>query len=134
MGRKVAGRTGCYAFALRAGKGFMPYYVGKATKGFKQEVFTDHKLKKYHEVLVKGSKGTPVLFFVVHPVQQGKDNARVIGDLEKFLIQALVAKNPEDQVNKQNAAPRPWSIKGVLGGPRGKPSNQAIDFRSCMGL
>lgn len=135
-GKKVADRSGCYVFARRAGKGYMPYYVGKATKTFRQEVFTDHKLRKYHEVLTEGRKGTPVLFFVLHPVQKGRDNTKAIGDLEKFLIQALVAANPDGHKNKQNTAPRPWSIRGVLGADRGrgKPRKDAVALRTCMSL
>src|SRR5262245_19319583 len=60
----LANEFGCYIFAFQAAKGFKPAYIGKATKNFKQEVFTDHKRKKYSDALLSRKKGTPVLFFV----------------------------------------------------------------------
>ena len=33
----VKGKQGCYVFALAASGGYMPWYVGKATKTFAQE-------------------------------------------------------------------------------------------------
>ena len=41
----------------------MPWYVGKATKTFLQECFTDRNLRKYDKVLVE-RKGTPILFLL----------------------------------------------------------------------
>ncbi len=34
-----ADEKGCYVFAVRAGGGYTPIYVGKATRTFKQECF-----------------------------------------------------------------------------------------------
>ncbi len=129
----VAGGVGCYVFAIRAGRGYTPYYVGKATKTFKQEVFTPHKLNRYHETLVNVKKGTPVLFFVKHPIQKGKNNARVIKAVEDFLIATAAATNPE-LVNVKGTKPPKWTIKGVLRSKAGKPSKSARSFKSCMGL
>jgi len=42
---------GGYIFAIRAGKGFTPWYVGQAKKSFKQEIFTPHKKDIYNCVL-----------------------------------------------------------------------------------
>ena len=70
--RRLQSATGCYVFALKTGPGFSPWYVGKATKGFGQEVFTDHKLRIYNEVVFAGRKGTPVLFFVVRPGRRAR--------------------------------------------------------------
>ena len=63
-------RVGCYVFAIRAGRGFMPMYVGKAAKSFKQEIFTKDKLFKYNKAIFKRG-GTPVFFFLVHPTKKG---------------------------------------------------------------
>ena len=41
----LASASGCYIFAIRAGKGAKPWYVGQATKTFRQECFTPHKPK-----------------------------------------------------------------------------------------
>jgi hypothetical protein len=37
------------------------------------------------------------MYFVVHPKQRGKTNAKQIAEIEDFLIQAGVAKNPDLQ-------------------------------------
>ncbi len=43
-------KTGVYVFALKPSRSqrFIPYYIGKATKGFGQETFASDKLVKYH--------------------------------------------------------------------------------------
>jgi len=60
----VAWEKGCYIFAFRAGRGTKPVYVGKATKSFRQEIFTHHKLSLYHSALADQKRGAPVIFFV----------------------------------------------------------------------
>ena len=42
--KKYEPRRGCYVFAIRAGRGYTPGYIGKATKGFKNEVFEYHNV------------------------------------------------------------------------------------------
>lgn len=48
---------GCYVFGIRAGRGLTPGYVGKATRSFRQEVFTHHKLTRYQQFLADYVKG-----------------------------------------------------------------------------
>ncbi len=43
--------VGCYIFAIRAGRGVRPWYVGKTEAAFKKEVFQDHKFRLYWEAL-----------------------------------------------------------------------------------
>ena len=43
---------GCYLFAVRAGKGFKPYYVGQACKrAISDEALNSTNLMKYNKVL-----------------------------------------------------------------------------------
>jgi hypothetical protein len=63
----------------------------------------------------------------VHPTQKGKPNKKQIGQIEDFLIQAGVAKNPNIQNVKGTSQPD-WSIKGVVRGSAGKPSESATSF------
>ena len=90
----VANRRGCYVFGVRAGKGSTPGYVGKASKTFQQEVFTEHKRNRFNEHLADYNKGTPVLFFLVAPSKKGKPNIKHIGKMERFLIDTALAANP----------------------------------------
>lgn len=57
-GESIGPKQGVYIFALRAGKGFTPWYVGKATKSFKQETLHQTKLNYYNDVIYHGHKGT----------------------------------------------------------------------------
>jgi hypothetical protein len=122
----LASERGCYVFAI-GNKALTPIYVGKATKTFKQETFNQSNKHKYNNGFSDYAKGTPLMFFVVHPTQKGKTNSKQIGQIEDFLIQAGVAKNPDIQNVKGTGQPG-WSIKGVVRGSAGKRSATEISF------
>ena len=126
-------KQGVYIFATRAGKGFKPIYVGKATKTFKKECFTTHKLHHYAQALCDGAKGRPVMFFIA---AQGKINrvpASTIKEVEDLMIQFAVAKNPNLR-NKIGTKVADWTIKGVVRGGKGKASRTALAFKTMMGI
>ncbi|HEU0197338.1 MAG TPA: hypothetical protein VFQ88_09025 [Nevskiaceae bacterium] len=125
----VAKERGCYAFAFRASKGFVPIYVGKATKSFEQEVFTSHKLVKYNQGLQSRSKGTLVLFFVPLTKSKGPINKVAIDEVESYLIQAGLAAN-KSLLNSKKTKQESWSIRGGSG----KSSEAANDFRKCLSI
>ena len=129
----LAKERGCYVFGVRAGRGLKPLYVGKATKTFKQETFNPSNRQKYHNGFSEYGKGTPVMFFVVHPPQKGRTNAREISAIEDFLIQAGVARNPNLQNVKGRMRPA-WSIKGVVRSGVGKRSVAETQFGAVFGL
>ncbi|MGJ7523409.1 hypothetical protein ACSFA0_23215 [Variovorax sp. LT1P1] len=123
----LASAKGCYVFAMRAGKGLQPIYVGKATKTFRQEAFNPSNRHKYHNGFSTYAKGRPLMYFVVHPNSKGKTNGRQIGKIEDFLIQAGIAKNPDLQNIKGTGQPE-WSIKGVVRSGAGKRSSAETQF------
>ena len=129
----MGSHRGCYVFGIRAGKGFTPGYVGKATKSFKQEVFTSHKLAKYQRFLADYNKGTPILFFVVPPKLKGKTNTTHIGELEDFLIQVGVAANPH-LLNIKGTRQEDWGISGVIRSGKGKPGVSARALKAMLKL
>lgn len=122
---------GCYIFAIRAGGGYKPIYVGKATKGFKQEAFHSHKLSKYQQAMVDIVRGTPVMFFIKYPNKKGKNNNTHIARLEKFLIQTAVLINP-DLMNVQGIKAEAWTIKGVIRASGGQPTKSAKELRKIL--
>lgn len=129
----IAEKQGCYIFALRASRGYKVWYVGKATKSFRQECFTSHKLGHYNEVLFEGRKGTPVLFFIA-----GKGNVRSVSgkacsEIEKFLIQTACIKNPEIKNKHMTKRPR-WTVAGIIGHSTGNISREARSVRTMLGL
>lgn len=130
---RLASKRGCYVFGMRSGGGTIPTYVGQATKSFKSECFTAHKLGKCNESLVDAEKGTLVVFFVIAPSGRGRPAAKQIDLLEQFLIQAGVAANP-NLLNVKGTKEEEWSIRGVIRAPRGRPSAAASAFRSAMKL
>ena len=130
---EYAERRGCYVFGMRAGSGLTPGYVGMATKSFKGEVFAPHKLSRYQQFLADYAKGTPVMFFVVAPRTRGALNVSHVKDLEKFLIELGVARNP-DLLNVKGTKQAEWGITGVVRRPSGKPSASARHFKKLMGI
>ena len=126
----VANR-GCYVFAIKTGGGTLPMYVGKATRTFAQEIFNPANLGKYNEALADYAKATPVIFLVVAPTQRGPVNAKAISELEQFLIQEGVARNP-DLLNVRDRKVARFCIEGVIRGGQGKPSKEAVRFNLCM--
>ena len=132
--KEMAGKQGCYIFAIKSGKGFTPWYVGLATKNFKQECFMPHKTKKYNSLLFEGKKGTPVMFFVARPGKKKKIQAPIIKEMEKFLILSAVTKNT-DILNVQNTKNFPkWGIRGLIRSGKGKISEKNKRFATMMGL
>ncbi len=130
---EIADKQGCYVFALQAARGFRPWYVGKATISMVQECMQPHKLNHYNEVLFKGYKGTPVLFFVVLGGNKKKVSKTVIDEMETFFIQTVLTKHPEIQNIQKTNLPK-WTVKGVVRGGKGKPKKNARDFRKMIGL
>ena len=128
----LAAEKGCYVFAMRT-KALTPIYVGKATKTFKQEAFNPSNRHKYHNGFSEYAKGTPLMYFVVHPAQRGKTNSKQIGEIEDFLIQAGVAKNPNIQNIKGTTKPD-WSIKGVVRSAAGKRSTAETEFAKVFDI
>ena len=125
-------KQGCYVFAIRAGKGFTPWYVGRASKGFEQEIFAPHKLGHYNRALFRGSKGTPVMFFVAPQGSKKKVNTKALEQMEKELIQFALKRNPHI-CNVQGTKNLPqWSIKGVVRSSPGKPDAASRSFRTMM--
>src|SRR5260370_5211073 len=131
--QKLATERGCYVFAVRAGKGSTPLYVGKATKSFKRECLNPGNIRKLLDALANYAKGTPVLYFVRHPSQRGKTNEKQIGEIENFLIQSTSIRNPDVQNVHGREAPK-WEIRGVIRSGQGKPTTPESTFRRLMGV
>lgn len=126
-------KQGCYVFALQAGRGSTPWYVGKAGKSFQQECFTSDKLNKYNRALFAGRKGSPVLFFVTLSGKKKKIGTSTIRDVETYLIKVAMETNP-NLLNKSKTRRPAWGIKGVCRGGMGKPTGRERAFRKMLGL
>lgn len=128
----LAEDRGCYVFAIR-NRGLTPIYVGQATKSFKQETFNPTNKHKFQSGFSEYGKGSPVMYFIVHPRQRGPINGKQISEIEDFLIQAGVAKNPRLQ-NVRGAQQPAWSIKGVIRSGAGKPNDIERGFKTLFAI
>lgn len=129
----LASKRGLYVFAMRAGRGFTPWYVGRTSKGFEKEIFTPHKVVKYQRIFADQVTGTPVLFFVAKPGRPNVVPAPVLREAEKELIAIAYRCNPALE-NKQHAKARAWSSRGVIGGRAGRPTGSAAAFGTMLGI
>ena len=126
-------KQGCYIFALRAGRGFCPWYVGKATKTMHQECLGTYQMHQYNAVIAKSHKGSPVMFFVSPEGTKKKVPRAICAEMEAALIQAALSENPHLR-NVQKAKVPAWGIDGVLRGRHGKPTKRESAFRKMMGF
>lgn len=126
-------KNGIYVFSIKAGKGYQPWYIGKAGKNLYQECLGKHQREHYNNVLFKGMKGTPVMFFVVPKGNKNKIPKNMLDDMETFFIQSAIYKNPELSNIQKTKIPN-WVINGVIRSPKGRPSPVSISFRKMMGL
>jgi hypothetical protein len=102
-------------------------------KRSKQETFNDSNKSKYHRGFSSYAKGTPIMYFIVHPMQKGPTNGKEIREVEDFLIQAGAARNPNIENVKGTQQPK-WSIKGVVRSRAGKRSAAEVQFGSLFDI
>jgi hypothetical protein len=129
---------GCYLFAVKAGKGFKPWYVGLTKHSF-EECFYPHKIGIYNKALVKCGRGTPVLFLISRLtketgnfVKASKNGHRDINFLENMLIAAAIAKNP-DLMNIQNTKYlKKMCVPGLINTPKRKPFHSEQCFKKAI--
>ena len=131
--KQILKKQGCYVFALQAGRGATPWYVGKSGKSFQQECFASHKLNRYNAALFAGKQGTPVLFFVALPGKKSKVAVRVINDIETYLIQTAKLANPK-LLNKSKSKSPKWGISHVVRGGKGKANRSEGTFCNMLSL
>jgi len=129
---------GCYVFAIKAGKGYKPFYVGKAdTSSFKQEVLNQWNIEKYNNVLIK-RKGTPMLFLLPRITDTGlfgrisSNEKPEISALEDMLIARAIQKNKKAQNISGTKMLREIEVYGFMNCGPGKPSVEAQELRKVF--
>ena len=136
----LSSAVGCYIFSIRAGKGSLPWYVGRAEKQqFRKECFTSHKLNHYNNAIA-GRKGTPLLTLVAkltpgeYFVKPSGSGHRDIQFLESMLITACVQRNGELFNVKDTKLLREMSVPGLINNSQGKDPGSVRKFRSLLGV
>ena len=133
-------KHGVYVFAVKHGKAYLPYYVGKTKNSFKAEIFNSSNLRKY-EFVFRERNGKPVMFLLVPSDEVSltenkankvsKKRAGIIEEIEEFFIQLSACVNPK-LLNKQKSKGPKWSIKGVLNTSQGRPDKETSSFKSMF--
>lgn len=97
----LSSACGCYIFSIRASRGSLPWYIGKAERqSFQKECLTPHKVVHFNNALA-GRKGKPELFFIPQVTRAGKYRAPTssrrpaIRELESLLIGMAMNRNPD---------------------------------------
>ena len=134
---------GCYVFAIKAGKGWTPYYAGQALRRtiFAEATHVD-KLQKYNEVLSEYSRGTPVLFFLPWLTDSGKKYRRkskrksstTLDFLEDWLIALCYRRNNELINVSRTKLLKLIRVRGVLNAAPGDWSTASVDFGKMFQL
>ncbi len=128
----LADERGCYLFAMRAGGGIVPGYVGKAALGpFSNEAFTHDKLSKYQQFMTHYARGTPVMFFLSAPNGRGRPNGRAITECEHDLI-VLAARASPKLINVHGTSGPSFVIPHVTEETRGRPSHATLALLQAL--
>src|SRR5437870_608456 len=117
---------GCYVFALRRGRGYRPLYVGKTTRSFDVECFGDRNYRVLHEAM-EGERGALVLFLLRYERRRGRFNGNVVADLEKFLVETALDKNPGLKNRVYTRRTPGFTIFGVHRSGAGNPGRAASE-------
>jgi len=129
---------GCYLFAIKT-KGFKPWYVGLAGKGFQKECLARHKIIIYTQVLNKYVSGTPILFLIAKRTKERGDFAKPsknvrpdIKSLENMLISAAIVKNRDLMNKKQTKYLREMRVPGLMHTLKKKPTDDEKQFKKTI--
>ncbi len=117
---------GCYVFALKAGRGSKPWYIGKAERSrFRTETLTPHKLNHFNAVTAR-HKGIPELYLLAQITPSGRfraparDTRPAIRELESMLIGMGVARNPGLLNSQGTKMLKELRVEGFLNSPLAK--------------
>jgi hypothetical protein len=140
----VSRAIGCYMFAMGEAH-VRPWYIGKTInqRGFREEVFTDHKLGLYNWVLGEGYRGPPVLFLfplITRPFQddswrfaRGTSHNRAIEWLERTLMGMAYSQNQEIANTRDVTYFRTVHVRGLLGkAQRGRRTGDIVKARQAL--
>ena len=90
---------GCYVFAIKASRGTLPWYIGKAEKQpFKKECLSHHKINHFNNAIAE-RRGCPVIFFIPQLTNSGSfrkptvSTRKAITELESLLIGMALSRN-----------------------------------------
>jgi hypothetical protein len=133
--------VGCYIFAIRAGRGARPWYVGKSEKtSFRKESWTPHKLLVYSEGLQQLKIGTPLLYFVAKRTKGGRfakkgiNGISAVRALEEILIGTCLLRNSRLLNKRTTKHYREIEVPGYMNESPGARTVQARNIAKLLGV
>jgi len=142
-GFELSRTIGCYMFVMGDAH-IKPWYIGKTVnqKGFREEVFTGHKLEHYNSVISEGYRGPPQLYLfpmITRPFHEdwrfskGVCQAGPIEWLERTLIGMAYAQNQKLANRRDLTYFRTVYLRGLLGrAPQGKRTGHIAKARQAL--
>jgi hypothetical protein len=142
-GSTISRGIGCYMFAM-GNAHIKPWYVGKTVnqRGFREEVFTEHKLDHYNWVVGEGYRGPPQLYLfpmITRPFNEdwrlssGPSNSGPIEWLERTLMGMAFSQNQDIANSSHLKYFRSVHVRGLLGkAPRGKRTGHIAKARQAL--
>jgi hypothetical protein len=125
-GAGLSDACGCYVFAIRAGKGYTPYYVGQGCQqAMLDEALNVSNREKYNKVCSE-SNGMPVIFFLPMVTPTGRYRKKSNGSLpaidflERWIIATAIQKNRELINNKETRFLRNIHVVGIFNPKKGE--------------
>jgi hypothetical protein len=155
-GFNLSDGIGCYIFSISAGGGNKPLYIGMTKSAFKNECFTDHKLKHYNNSIA-GRTGVPNFTFIVkmsgkkndrlaksrvivEKIKGGKIKSRLdkeahkdIDLLETLLIGSCLKRNPDLANVSETTIFKDLIVPGFINNPTGRNSDAINEFIHIVG-
>lgn len=126
--RELPFACGCYLYAVRAGRGMKPWYIGKAVKqGFEKECLKSHQLLIYNDV-ISGRKGKPQLLLIALKTKgdrfakPGPAHQKKIDFLETNLIGAAMKRNRSLMNVQKTAFLKKMIVPGFINSPKRHPT------------
>lgn len=141
-GYTISRSIGCYMFAMGDAR-IKPWYVGKTVnkRGFREEVFTDHKLGHYNWV-IDNYRGPPSIYLFPMitksfdqdwRLSKGWSNSAPIEWLERTLMGMAYSQNPEISNSRDLTFFRTVHVRGILGrAPKGRRTGHIGKARQAL--
>ncbi len=136
----LSGACGCYIFALRAAKGYRPWYVGQSCKtSIANEALNSTNREKYNRILSEYT-GTPVLFLMPLRTPKGgfrklkttDGSLKSVSFLERWLISVAIHKNPDLANNKETMLLRRLHVAGVFNARKGESTKASQELNKAL--
>lgn len=137
---RLSQACGCYIFALRAGTGYTPYYIGQSCKNsLTEEAFNPSNMGKYNDIIAE-SKGTPIIFLIPLLTPKGKFRKQTsrnrklpsVDFLERWLIGEALKKNENLKNNKETMFLKNIHVIGIFNARHGEATSDSRELKRVL--